>query len=115
MADKTSFTGKIDLHEKTARPSNVGPHDPNKDQHDPDAPKRTPEDAYAAEVGGQAAIVGPRTLGKAAPVNIRVKGAEGDAPGQPDELAEPDAGVTEETKRKATGCGKADAGGPVRS
>ena len=46
-----------------ARPSNVGPHDPNKDQHDPDAPKRTPEDAYAAEVGGQA---GRRSLAETA-------------------------------------------------
>ena len=38
MADKTSFTGKIDFHEKTARPANVGPHHVNQDQHDPDAP-----------------------------------------------------------------------------
>jgi hypothetical protein len=110
MTDKTNFTGKIDFHEKTARPANVGPHDVNEDQHDPDAPKRKPEDMYKTEVEGQAAIVGPKTSGKA-PVHIRVKGAAGDAPGQPDETAAPDAGVTEETKRKTTGRGKADAAG----
>ena len=71
---------------------------------------KSPESAYNMEVGEQAAIVGPKK-GDGGPVNIRVKGAAGDAPGQPDELAEPDAGVTEETKRKSTGRGKADAGG----
>jgi hypothetical protein len=61
-------------------------------------------------VEGQAAIVGPKTSGNA-PVHIRVKGAAGDAPGQPDELAAPDAGVTVETKRKSAGRGTADTGG----
>ena len=72
---------------------------------------KSPEHAYNMEEGEQAAIVGPNNKGGGAPVNIRVKGAAGDAPGQPDELVEPDAGVTEETKRKSTGRGKADAGG----
>ena len=45
MTDKTtSFPEKPDLHTKTARPANVGPHDPNKDQHDPKAKGVTPED-----------------------------------------------------------------------
>lgn len=40
------------------------------------------------------------------PVNITVRGAAGDAPGQPDETADPDNGVTEETRAKTTGMGK---------
>lgn len=43
----------------TARPDNVGPHDPNKDQTDPKAPKRRPEEAYKNETEGQAAAVIP--------------------------------------------------------
>ena len=71
---------------------------------------KSPEHTYNTEVGEQAAIVGPKKKGGGA-VNIRVKGAAGDAPGQPDELAEPDAGVTAETKRKTTGDGKVGVSG----
>ena len=71
---------------------------------------KSPERRYNTEVGEQAAIVGPR-MGGGGSVNIRVKGAAGDAPGQPDELAEPDTGVTEETKRKTPGRGKAGPSG----
>ncbi|MDJ0387703.1 hypothetical protein QMO56_06225 [Roseomonas sp. E05] len=45
---------------ETARPSNVGPHDVNKDQADPQARRPVPEKMYNNEVGGQAAIVGPQ-------------------------------------------------------
>ncbi|HWX47863.1 MAG TPA: hypothetical protein VNZ61_07410 [Roseomonas sp.] len=45
---------------ETARPSNVGPHGVNKDQADPDAPRPVPEKMYNNEVGGQAAVVGPK-------------------------------------------------------
>ena len=72
----------IDFSEKTARPSNVGPHDRQEDQHDPNAPKRRPEEMYSNEVEGQAAIVGPKPKapGKA-PVTIMPKGtADGAAP-----------------------------------
>ena len=75
----------IDFNEKTARPSNVGPHDRQADQHDPNAPKRRPEEMYGNEVEGQAAIVGPKPKnpGKA-PVTIKPKGAADDgAPGGP--------------------------------
>ena len=68
-----------DFGGKTARPSNVGPHDRQEDQHDPDAPKRRPEEMYGSEGEGQAAIVGPRRKpsGKA-PVTIKPKGAQDD-------------------------------------
>ena len=69
--------------EKTARPANVGPHDRQEDQHDPDAPKRRPGEMYSSEVEGQAAIVGPKSeaSGKA-PVTIKLKGAaDNDATG----------------------------------
>ena len=72
----------IDFSEKTARPSNVGPHDRQEDQHNPNAPERWPEEMYSSEVEGQAAIVGPKPKapGKA-PVTIMPKGtADGAAP-----------------------------------
>lgn len=70
----------MDSNEKTARPSNVGPHDRQEDQYDPNAPKRRPEEMYSSEVEGQAAIVGPKPKapGKA-PVTIMPKGSAGDA------------------------------------
>jgi hypothetical protein len=48
----------------TARPDSVGPHDVNKDQNNPEAPKLKPEEAYNNEVGGQAAVVGPKGSSK---------------------------------------------------
>lgn len=104
--DKTSFTGKLDTHTKTARPANVGPHDYAKEQHDPHKRGVTPED-YKPQPGDSAS--GPAAPG--GPVNIRPKGAA--AGGRPDDsggAAKPDAGgAAPETK--ATGRGKAASGG----
>ncbi|HEY8613782.1 MAG TPA: hypothetical protein VIL69_21175 [Roseomonas sp.] len=65
---------------------------------------KSPEHQYKPSPGDNNNFTGPDAPG--GPVNIRVKGAPGDAPGQPDELAAPDEGVTEETKSKTTGMGK---------
>ena len=89
--------------EKTARPANVGPHDRNDDQHDPADPGTKPEE-YEPAPGDNNNRTDAAAPG--GPVNIGVKGAAGDGPGQPDEAAEPDNGVTEETKAKTTGMGK---------
>ena len=90
---------------KTARPASVGPHHRQADQHDPNDPGIKPEQGYKPAEGDNNNNIGSDAPG--GPVNIRVKSAEGDAPGQPDELAEPDNGVTAETKAKTTGTGKA--------
>ncbi len=65
---------------------------------------KSPEHQWKPQPGEQNNRTDPDAPG--GPVNIEVKGAPGDAPGQPDELADPDSGVTEETKAKATGMGK---------
>jgi hypothetical protein len=65
---------------------------------------KSPEHQYKPSPGDNNNFIGPDAPG--GPVNIQVKGASGDAPGQPDELAGPDAGVTEETKAKTTGRGE---------
>jgi hypothetical protein len=65
---------------------------------------KSPEHQYKPTPGDNNNFIGPDAPG--GPVNIKVKGAEGDAPGQPDELADPDNGVTEETKRKTQALGK---------
>ncbi len=46
----TSFPFAPDLHTKTARPTNVGPHHPTRDQEDPANPGVKPEKGYAAEL-----------------------------------------------------------------
>ena len=65
---------------------------------------KSPEHQYKPSPGDNNNFKGPDAPG--GPVNIKVKGADGDAPGQPDELADPDNGVTEETKAKTTALGK---------
>jgi hypothetical protein len=90
-----NFTGKTDLHTKTARPANVGPHDVNKDQHDPDKRGVTPAD-YNPHPGDNT----PSPAVPGGPVNI-----------PPKDDAQPESGVTPETRAKARGRGKQDAGG----
>jgi hypothetical protein len=89
-----SVTGKLDTHTKTARPANVGPHDFQKDQHDPDKRGFTPEEGYKPRPGDTAPSPAVRGEG---PANIPVKGGAGSSD---------DAGVTPETRAKATGRGK---------
>ncbi|MFB9971681.1 hypothetical protein ACFFMP_17470 [Pseudoroseomonas cervicalis] len=59
-----------------ARPSEVGPHDVNEEQNDPKAKLRKPEEDYANETGGQAAVVGPRQPGPGARALTRPQQAE---------------------------------------
>ncbi|MFT8243183.1 hypothetical protein [Roseomonas sp. BN140053] len=75
------------------------------DGPDPRPRDKSPEHQYNPSPGDNNNRTDPDAPG--GPVNIRVKGAAGDAPGQPDEQAEPDNGVTEETRAKTTGMGKA--------
>ena len=70
----------------------------------PRARDKSPEHQYKPSPGDNNNFKGPDAPG--GPVNIKVKGAEGDAPGQPNELDGPDNGVTEETKEKTTAQGK---------
>ncbi|MBD0274768.1 MAG: hypothetical protein ICV73_22920 [Acetobacteraceae bacterium] len=65
---------------------------------------KSPEHQWKPQPGDQNNRTDPDA--PAGPVNISVKGAAGDAPGQPDEAADPDNGVTEETKAKTIGMGK---------
>ena len=65
---------------------------------------KSPEHQWKPDPGEQNNRTDPNAPG--GPVNITVKGASGDAPDQPDETADPDNGVTEETKAKTTGMGK---------
>ncbi|WP_237215716.1 hypothetical protein [Falsiroseomonas oryziterrae] len=45
-----SFTGKLDMRTKTARPTSVGPHHARDKQEDPSNPGIRPEEGYAAEI-----------------------------------------------------------------
>lgn len=88
------------IPQENAVSSETGPEGPVPRPRD-----KSPEHQYKPTPGDNNNMIGPDAPG--GPVNIRVKGAEGDAPGQPDETADPDNGVTEETKAKTTGMGKA--------
>ena len=86
--------------------TNVEPYENLTSSRGPHAPERdkSPEHQYKPSPGDNNNFKGPDAPG--GPVNIKVKGADGDAPGQPDETADPDNGVTEETKAKTTAQGK---------
>ena len=87
------------IPEENAVSSHTGPSGPEAPPRD-----KSPEHQYKPRPGDNNNRTDPDA--PSGPVNLTVKGAAGDAPGQPDELADPDNGVTEETKAKTTGMGK---------
>ena len=65
----------------TARPRNVGPHDPNDMVEDPGQPKRRPEEAYANEVAVTGAAAKQQSGGKVNPAAGKETGTPPDHPG----------------------------------